>query len=163
VGTLHLVVNVFIFRPLRFVYPAYISFQKYKWAHFTWKEIFSFFSEHHTFFGQPTFFDNNGGWLYYKLVGCLQQLLGWCFDWLVMSRTQAHYLEKIKTACRIIMYSARGLAMGVLTHIPLRLDLGWPRLEGPAHQKMTRGPVDLLGVPRKEGKQTWRSSKILVG
>jgi hypothetical protein len=28
---------------------------------------------------------------------------------------------------------------------------------------MTRGPVVLLGVACKEGKQTWRSSKILVG
>jgi hypothetical protein len=28
---------------------------------------------------------------------------------------------------------------------------------------MTRGPIDLLGVPHKEEKQTWRSSKILVG
>jgi hypothetical protein len=55
------------------------------------------------------------------------------------------------------------LACGVLTPIPLRLDLGWPRPEGPARQKMTHGLVDLLGVPRKEGKQTWRSSKILVG
>jgi hypothetical protein len=34
---------------------------------------------------------------------------------------------------------------------------------GLAHQKTTRGPVDLLGVPRKEGKQTWRSNKILIG
>jgi hypothetical protein len=45
-------------------------------------------------------------------------------------------------------------SMGVLTPIPLRLDLGWPRPEGSAHQKMTRGLVDLFGVPRKEGKQT---------
>jgi hypothetical protein len=29
--------------------------------------------------------------------------------------------------------------------------------------RMTRGPVDLLGVLRKEEKQTWRSSKILIG
>jgi hypothetical protein len=41
----------------------------------------SFFSqEHYTFFGQSTFSGNNGGRLYYKLVGHLQQLLGWCFD-----------------------------------------------------------------------------------
>jgi hypothetical protein len=66
-------------------------------------------------------------------------------------------------ACRFTMHSARGLAVGVLTPIPLRLDLGWPRPEGPTYQKITRGPIDLLGVPRKEGKQTWRSSKILVG
>jgi hypothetical protein len=61
------------------------------------------------------------------------------------------------------MHSARGLAVGVLTPIPLWLGLGWPRPEGPAHQKTTRGLVDLLGVPRKEVKKTWRSSKILVG
>jgi hypothetical protein len=54
-----------------FVYPAYISFQKYKWAHFTRKEFFSFSQEHHTFFGQPTFSSNNGGRLYYKLIGHL--------------------------------------------------------------------------------------------
>jgi hypothetical protein len=65
-----------------------------------------------------------------------------------------HCLEKVKMACRIIMYSAQGLVMGVLTPIPLRLDLGWPKPEGLAHRKMMRGPVDLLGVPCKEGKQT---------
>jgi hypothetical protein len=61
------------------------------------------------------------------------------------------------------MHSARGLAVGVLTPIPLWLNVGWPRLVGLAYQKTTHGPDDLLGVPRKEGKQTWRSSKILVG
>jgi hypothetical protein len=65
--------------------------------------------------------------------------------------------------CRITMHSARGLAVGVLTPIPLWLDLGWPRPVGPAHQKTTRGLVDLLGVLHKEGKQTWRTSKILAG
>jgi hypothetical protein len=54
------------------------------------------------------------------------------------------------------------LPVGVLTPIPLWLDLGWSRPVGLAHQKTTCGPVDLLGAPRKEGKQTWRSSKILV-
>jgi hypothetical protein len=65
-------------------------------------------------------------------------------------------------ACRITMHSTWGLAVGVLSPIPLRLDLGWPRPEGLAHQKMTCGLVDLLGIPCKEGKQTWRSSKIPV-
>jgi hypothetical protein len=46
------------------------------------------------------------------------------------------------------------MSVGVLTPIPLWLDLGWPRPVGPVHQKTTRGLVDLLGVPRKEGKQT---------
>jgi hypothetical protein len=53
------------------------------------EKSFYFSQEHHTFFGQPTFSSNNGGRLYYKLVGHLQQLLGWCFDWLETSRTQA--------------------------------------------------------------------------
>jgi hypothetical protein len=57
-----------------------------------------------------------------------------------------------------ILVSGVGLVslvpVGVLISIPLRLDLGWPRPVGPAHQKMTRGLVDLLGVPRKERKQT---------
>jgi hypothetical protein len=65
--------------------------------------------------------------------------------------------------CRIRIHGAQGLAMGVLTSIPLWLDLGWPKPVGLAHLKTTRGPVDLLSVPRKEGKQTWSSSKILVG
>jgi hypothetical protein len=37
---------------------------------------FSFSQDHHIFFGQPTFSSNNGGRLYYKQVGHLQQLLG---------------------------------------------------------------------------------------
>jgi hypothetical protein len=53
------------------------------------RKSLSSFSEHHTFFGQPTFSDNNGGRLYYKLIRRLQQLLGWCFDWSETSRTQA--------------------------------------------------------------------------
>jgi hypothetical protein len=65
-----------------------------------------------------------------------------------------HCLEKVKTVCRITMHSARGLTVGVLTPIPLWLDLGWPRAVGPAHQKTTRGPVDLLSVPHKEEKRT---------
>jgi hypothetical protein len=44
-----------------------------------------------------------------------------------------HYSEKVKMVYRITMHSARGLAVGVLTPIPLWLDLGWPRLVGPAH------------------------------
>jgi hypothetical protein len=35
------------------------------------------------------------------------------------------------------------LSVGGLTPIPSRLDLGWPRPEGPAHQKMTRGAVTI--------------------
>ena len=66
-------------------------------------------------------------------------------------------------ACRSIIHGARGLAVGVLTPIPLRLGLGQPRLEGLVHQKMTHGPANLFGVPRKESRQIWQLSKILVG
>ena len=41
--------------------------------------------------------------------------------------------EKVKMACRSIMHDARGLAVGVLTPIPLRLGLGWPGPGGLAH------------------------------
>jgi hypothetical protein len=103
------------------------------------------------------------------VVGCI---ISWsdacnsCSDGVLTGRRhqelKPHYSKKVKTVCRITMHSARGLAMGILTPIPLWLDLGWPRPVGPAHQKTTCGPVNLLGVPHKEGKQTWRSSKILV-
>jgi hypothetical protein len=33
------------------------------------------------------------------------------------------------------MHSARGLAVGILTLIPLRLDLSWLRLAGSTHNK----------------------------
>ena len=64
-----------------------------------------------------------------------------------------------------VLYSrvARTRSVGVLTPIPLRLGLGRPGPGGPAHQKMTRGLADLLEVPHKESRQTWRSSKILAG
>ena len=58
------------------------------------------------------------------------------------------------TACRSIIHGARGLAVGVLTPIPLRLGLGRPGLGGSVHQKTTRDPADLLEVPRKESRQT---------
>jgi hypothetical protein len=41
--------------------------------------------------------------------------------------------------------------------------LGLAQISGRPMTRMTRGPVDLLGVPCKEGKQTLKSSKIRVG
>jgi hypothetical protein len=127
------------------------------------RKSISFSQEHHTFFGQPTS-------LVTMVVGCISSWSDACNNcsdgFLTGQRRQElkpHCSEKVKTACHVTMHSARGLAVGLLTPIPLWLDLGWPRLVGLAHQKTTCGPVDLLGIPRKEGKQTWRSSKILVG
>ena len=53
--------------------------------------------------------------------------------------------------------------VGVLTPIPLRLSLGRPRSMGLVHQKTTCGPANLIGVPHKESRRIWRSSRILVG
>ena len=43
-------------------------------------------------------------------------------------------------ACRSIIHGARGLAVGVLTPIPLRLSLGRPGSMGPVHLKDDTGP-----------------------
>jgi hypothetical protein len=71
-------------------------------------------------------------------------------------------LKKTKTVCRYRIHSARGLAVGVLTPIPLRLDMGRPRPDGSAHYMTTRDPDHRDGVSRKASNQTWESSKVLV-
>jgi hypothetical protein len=58
------------------------------------------------------------------------------------------------TAVATVTVLTKVVVVGVLTPIPLWLDLGWPIPVGLAHQKTTRGLVDLLGVPRREEKQT---------
>ena len=60
--------------------------------------------------------------------------------------------EKVKMACHSIIHGARGLAVGVLTRIPLQLSLGRPGSVGPVHQKTMRGLANLFGVPRKESR-----------
>ena len=122
---------------------TYISFQKYKWAHFTGRKSFSFFLRAPYILRTTDFSGDNGG----------QRRQG----------LKPYLSEKVKMACRSIIHGARGLAVGVLTPIPLRLRLGRPGSVGPVHQKTTRGPANLFGVPRKESRQIWRSSKILVG
>ena len=122
---------------------TYISFQKYKWAHFTGWKSFSFFLRAPYILRTTYFSGDNGG----------QRCQG----------LKPYLSEKVKMACRSIIHGARGQAVGVLTPIPLWLSLGQPGSMGPVHQKMTRGPANLFGVPRKESRQIWRSSKILVG
>jgi hypothetical protein len=112
--------------------------------------LFLFSQEHHTFFGQPTFSNSNDGRLSNTRNSCSASVL----TGRRRQELKPHCSEKVKTVCRITMHSARGLAVGVLTPIPLQIDLGWLRPVDLAHQKTTRGLVDLLGVPRKEGKQT---------
>ena len=122
---------------------TYISFQKYKWAHFPRRKSFSFFLRAPYILRTNYFSGDNGGQRCQEL--------------------KPHCSEKVKMACCSIIHGARGLAVGVLTPIPLRLGLGRPRSEGPVHLKMTRGPANLFGVPHKESRWIWRSSKILVG
>ena len=63
-----------------------------------------------------------------------------------------HLSEKVKMTCHSIIHDARGLAMGVLTPIPLQLGLGRLGSVGSVHQKTTRKESHV----RSQGK-------ILVG
>ena len=121
---------------------TYISFQKYKWAHFSGRKYFSFLRAPYIL--RTAYFSGDDG-------GQKCQEL------------KPYLSEKVKMACLSIIHGARGLAVGVLTPIPLWLSLGRPRSMGSVHQKTTCGPVNLIGVPRKESRQIWRSIKILVG
>ena len=122
---------------------TYISFQKYKWAHFPGRKSFSFFLRAPYILRTAYFSSNNGGQKCQKL--------------------KLYYSEKVKVACRSKTHGARGLAVGVLTPIPLWLRLGRPGSMGPVHQRTTHGLANLFGVPRKESRQIWRPSKISIG
>jgi hypothetical protein len=99
------------------------------------RKSFSFSQEHHTFFGQPASSTTT-------VVGCISSwleasnnyldgaLTGWRWQ-----ESKPHCSEKVKTACRITIHSARGLAVRVLTPIALQLDLGWLRSVGLVHDK----------------------------
>ena len=85
---------------------TYISVQKYKWAHFPGQKSFSFFLRAPYILRTIDFSGDNGGQGHQGL--------------------KPYLLEKVKMACRSIIHGAWGLAVGVLTPIPLRLDLGRP-------------------------------------
>ena len=78
-------------------------------------------------------FGYNRGLLLYMLTGILAHLLGQCFNQLEMTRRQIALAEEDQTTCRNIIHGARGLAVGVLTPIPLWLGSGWPGLGDLAH------------------------------
>ena len=122
---------------------TYISFQKYKWAHFPGQKSFSFFLRAPYILRTTYFSGDDGG----------QRCQG----------LKPYLSKKVKMACRSIIHGARGLAVGVLTPIPLRLSLGRPGSVSLVHQKTTRGSANLFGAPRKESRQIWRTGKILVG
>jgi hypothetical protein len=115
-------------------------------------EIFFFLSRALYILRTTCFSGNNGGWLYFKLFGGLQQLLGGVLTGRRRQELKPHYSEKVKTACHIIMHSAWGLAVGVLTPIPLQLDLGWLRPVGLAHEKDDARPSRSTRRPMQRRK-----------
>jgi hypothetical protein len=88
------------------------------------KKSFSFSQEHHTFFGQPT----SPATTVFGYITSWSDACDNCSDGVLTGwrcqEVKPHYSEKVKTVCCITMYSARGLGVGVLTPIPLWLDLG---------------------------------------
>ena len=127
------------------------------------KKSFSFFFRAPCILRTIGIFGYNRGPLLSILTRILAHSIGQYFNQLEMTLRRIALVEGDRTACRSIIHGAWGLAVGVLTPIPLRLGLGRPGSKGPVHQKTTRGPGNLFGVPRKESRQIWRSSKILVG
>ena len=71
---------------------TYISFQKYKWAHFTGWKYFSFFLRAPYILRTTYFSGDNSGWRCQEL--------------------KPHCSEKVEMACRIRIHGARGLAVG---------------------------------------------------
>jgi hypothetical protein len=116
------------------------------------RKYFSVSQEHHIFFGQPTS-------LATMMVGCMSSwseasnnYLDGIFTGQRCQELKPYYSEKVKTACRIKMHSTRGLVVGVLTPIPLRLDLGWLRSMGPAHGKDDARPSQSARCPAQGRK-----------
>jgi hypothetical protein len=77
-----------------------------------------------------------------------------------------HCSEKVKTACHIRIHGAQGLAMGVLTPIPLWLDLGgsdqWP---WPIRRRRVSQSICSVSHARKKSKlgDQARSWSIRIG
>ena len=66
---------------------------------------------------------------------------------MLIEDVKPYWSKKLKTACFITIHGAHGLAVGVKTPIPLRLDLGqeaWPIT------RTVRSLIQLLRVLRKE-------------
>ena len=94
---------------------TYISFQKYKWAHFSGRKSFSFFLRAPYILRTTYFSGDDGG------QRC--------------QRLKPYLSEKVKMACRSIIHGARGLAVGVLTPYTLMAKLGLAQIDGSVHPK----------------------------
>jgi hypothetical protein len=156
-----------IFRPLRFVYPIYISFRKYKWAHFTRKEIFFFFSRAPYILRTTYFFGDNGGRLYFKMVGGFQQLLGWRFDWSKMTRVQASLFGEGQDSVSHHNAYCSGTSCGGINPYTPMARLGLARISGldPWQGWRAARSICLASRARKENKlgDQARSWSVRIG
>ena len=91
---------------------TYISFQKYKWAHFPGWKSFSFFLRAPYILRTTYFSGDNGGQRRQEL--------------------KPHCSEKVKMACRIIIHGVRGLAVGDIPPGTPRWYMGHTIRGGPA-------------------------------
>ena len=93
---------------------TYISFQKYKWAHFLGQKSFSFFLRAPYILRTTYFSGDNGGRRCQEL--------------------KPHCSEKVKMACRIRIHGARGLAVGDIPPGTTRWYMGCTIRGGPARE-----------------------------
>ena len=113
---------------------TYISFQKYKWAHFTGRKYFSFFLRAPYILRTTYFSGDNGGRRCQEL--------------------KPHCSEKVETACHIRIHGARGLAVGDIPPGTTRCYMGRTIRGGPAREikaYMARLQVvlDIVIVPNR--------------
>ena len=111
---------------------TYISFQKYKWAHFPGRKSFSFFLRAPYILRTTYFSGDNGGRRCQEL--------------------KPHCLEKVETACRIRIHSARALAVGDIPPGTTRWYMGRTIRGGPARKikactSRLQVVLDILIVP----------------
>ena len=78
-------------------------------------------------------FGYNHGLLLSVLTRIMAHSIGQYFNQLEMTLRRIALVEGDRTACHSIIHGAWGLAVGVLTPIPLRLGLGRPGSGGLAH------------------------------
>jgi hypothetical protein len=86
---------------------------KLKWAHFIRDELFFFFLRAPCIFLARRFFDQCDGRLSAELAGRDGIFLGRPPFWSRLQGFKLHWSEKVKTASRIKIHSAWGLAVGV--------------------------------------------------
>ena len=113
---------------------TYISFQKYKWAHFPGRKSFSFFLRAPYILRTTSFSGDNGGRRCQEL--------------------KPHCSEKVEVACRIRIHGARGLAVGDRPPIPSWVYMGRTTGGNPARKiklyiARLQAVLDIVIVPNR--------------